>query len=51
MTTPILEFDNVVKRFGTRTVLNGISLSVVPGEIVCFIGPSGTGKSTLLRCV
>ena len=51
MSTPILEFDNVVKRFGARTVLDGISMSVVPGEIVCFIGPSGTGKSTLLRCV
>jgi len=48
---PILEFDNVVKKFGARTVLDGISLSIVPGEIVCFIGPSGTGKSTLLRCV
>jgi ABC-type polar amino acid transport system ATPase subunit len=51
MTAPVLEFDNVVKRFGARTVLDGISLSVQPGEIVCFIGPSGTGKSTLLRCV
>ena len=51
MTTPILEFDNVVKRFGARTVLDGINLSIVPGEIVCFIGPSGTGKSTLLRCI
>ena len=48
---PVLQFDNVVKKFGARTVLDGISLTVVPGEIVCFIGPSGTGKSTLLRCV
>ena len=51
MTSPILEFDGVIKRYGSRTVLDGISLSVVPGEIVCFVGPSGTGKSTLLRCV
>ena len=51
MTAPILEFDHVVKRYGARTVLDGISLSIVPGEIVCFVGPSGTGKSTLLRCV
>ena len=51
MTEPILQLDNVVKRFGPRTMLNGISMTVQPGEIVCFIGPSGTGKSTLLRCV
>ncbi|AYG63188.1 amino acid ABC transporter ATP-binding protein [Rhizobium jaguaris] len=51
MTQAVLEFDNVVKRFGKRTILNGISMQVRSGEIVCFIGPSGTGKSTLLRCV
>jgi ABC-type polar amino acid transport system ATPase subunit len=48
---PVLQLDGVVKRFGARTVIDGVSLSVNPGEIVCFIGPSGTGKSTLLRCV
>ena len=47
----VLELDGVVKRFGSRTILDGISLQVTPGEIVCFVGPSGTGKSTLLRCV
>ena len=51
MTTPLLQLDGVVKRFGARTILDGVSLAVVPGEIVCFVGPSGTGKSTLLRCV
>ncbi len=51
MSEPILQFENVVKRFGPRTVLEGISMAVNQGEIVCFIGPSGTGKSTLLRCV
>jgi ABC-type polar amino acid transport system ATPase subunit len=49
--TPVLQFDGVVKRFGSRTILDGISTAIAPGEIVCFIGPSGTGKSTLLRCV
>ncbi len=49
--TPVLRLNSMTKRFGARTILDGISMSVVPGEIVCFIGPSGTGKSTLLRCV
>ncbi|MGI4952436.1 MAG: amino acid ABC transporter ATP-binding protein [Janthinobacterium lividum] len=48
---PVLQLDSVVKKFGSRTILDGVSLSVTPGEIVCFVGPSGTGKSTLLRCV
>jgi ABC-type polar amino acid transport system ATPase subunit len=49
--SPVLQLDGVIKRFGARTILNGISMTVMPGEIVCFVGPSGTGKSTLLRCV
>ncbi len=51
MTDTVLKFDHVVKRFGDRTILDGVSTTVQAGEIVCFIGPSGTGKSTLLRCV
>ncbi|KQT53940.1 MULTISPECIES: amino acid ABC transporter ATP-binding protein [unclassified Aureimonas] len=51
MTQPILQFDKITKRYGQRTIFNEISLDVRPGEIICFIGPSGTGKSTLLRCV
>jgi ABC-type polar amino acid transport system ATPase subunit len=49
--TDILTLDGVVKRFGNRTILDGISMTVAPREIVCFVGPSGTGKSTLLRCI
>lgn len=41
----------LVKRFGQNVVLNGIDLSLKPGERVAIIGPSGTGKSTLLRCL
>jgi polar amino acid transport system ATP-binding protein len=41
----------VVKRFGTNTVLDRVSLSVEAGEIIAVIGRSGSGKSTMLRCI
>ncbi|MGG4606136.1 glutamine ABC transporter ATP-binding protein GlnQ [Paenalcaligenes sp. Me131] len=47
----IVEFKQVIKRFGDNTVLNGVDLEVVPGEVVVIVGPSGSGKSTLLRCI
>jgi ABC-type polar amino acid transport system ATPase subunit len=50
-TSPVLTIEGLVKPFGPRTILDGISMTVVSGEIVCLVGPSGTGKSTLLRCV
>ncbi len=46
-----LELRGVVKRFGDRTVCDGIDLDVEEGEMVCLIGASGAGKSTLLRCI
>jgi polar amino acid transport system ATP-binding protein len=48
---PRLVLDGVVKRYGDRTVLDGIDLEVADQEVVCLIGSSGCGKSTLLRCV
>ncbi len=43
--------SNIRKRFGQRQVLDGVSLSIQAGETVAVIGPSGGGKSTLLRCL
>jgi polar amino acid transport system ATP-binding protein len=45
----IIRFDEVVKRFGDKTVLDGMNFSVAPGERVTLIGPSGSGKTTILR--
>lgn len=46
---PVVSFKNVVKRFGTRAVLKGISFEVTEGEILFVLGTSGTGKSVLLK--
>ena len=43
--------DNVHKSFGVLEVLKGISLTVEPGQVVALIGRSGSGKSTVLRCI
>ncbi|MDQ8032765.1 glutamine ABC transporter ATP-binding protein GlnQ [Bordetella genomosp. 1] len=47
----MVEFQDVIKRFGTATVLDGITLNIDAGEVVVVVGPSGSGKSTFLRCI
>jgi len=47
----IVEIENLHKAYGKEEVLKGISMSVSEGEVVVLVGPSGTGKSTLLRCI
>jgi phospholipid/cholesterol/gamma-HCH transport system ATP-binding protein len=51
MTTPKIELKGVAKRFGPKVVLDGIDLSVQPGESLVIIGGSGTGKSVTLKCI
>ncbi len=48
---PVIVAEGVVKRFGDQTVLNGVTLDVRPGETMVIMGGSGSGKSTMLRCL
>ena len=48
-TPPIIEVSDLTTHYGTRKILNGISLTVETGEIMVIMGGSGSGKSTLLR--
>ena len=49
--TPRLEIRNLVRRFEGRAVVDGISLTIMPGQVTCLLGPSGCGKSTTLRMI
>jgi ABC-type multidrug transport system ATPase subunit len=48
---PLLEVENLSKRFGDSAALTSISFSVREKEIVGVIGPNGSGKTTLLECI
>ena len=44
-----LRCENLVKKYGARTVVKGVSMEVSQGEIVGFLGPNGAGKTTALK--
>lgn len=50
-TAAVLEAHNLVVRAGTTTLVDGVSLTLRPGELVGIVGPNGAGKTTLLRAI
>ena len=49
--TPLMSIRGVTKAFGTNTVLKGIDLDILPGEVLALIGGNGAGKSTLMKII
>ena len=47
----MIRVEGLTKRYGATTVLDGIDAEIAKGEVISIIGPSGTGKSTFLRCL
>ncbi|MGD9862795.1 MAG: ABC transporter ATP-binding protein [Pseudodonghicola sp.] len=51
MTAPVIDVQDIVKRFGDRIAVNQVSMRVEPGEIAGFLGPNGSGKTTTMRVI
>lgn len=51
MDEPLIQVQNLGKKFGSIEVLKDITVDIYKGDVVCVIGPSGSGKSTFLRCL
>ena len=47
----MIQVNNLVKKYGELTILNGVNEHISKGEVIVVIGPSGSGKSTFLRCL
>lgn len=47
----LIQFQNIVKKYRTKTIINHFSLDIEDGQLVVFIGPSGCGKTTLLKMI
>jgi ABC-2 type transport system ATP-binding protein len=47
----VVQVDRLVKRFGTRVVLHDVGFEIRAGEVLGFIGPNGSGKTTTIRCI
>ena len=48
---PRLRVDSVSKNFNDKNILNNVSFSLYPGEVLCLLGASGCGKTSLLRII
>ena len=48
---PIIKVDRLIKNFGKNEILKGVSFEVNKGDVISVIGSSGSGKSTMLRCI
>src|SRR6185436_19761683 len=48
---PMIKIENLVKNFGAKRAVDGISFNVERGEVVGFLGPNGSGKSTTMRMI
>jgi len=46
-----IEISNLTKAFGDLDVLNGVNLTLAPGETTAIVGPNGAGKTTLIKCI
>ena len=46
---PIIAVEGLTKKYGAKTVVDNVAMTISPGEIVGFLGPNGSGKTTTIR--